>query len=378
MKKRTLIMIAAILLAVAVLVLVVLLNAPKTGKDETAQPTDVPAETQQTDASAQPAATSESKTLVVYNWYDYIDESVLEDFEKEYGIKVEYTMFTTVEEMYTKMTQGGGKYDIIVPSDYIIERLIKDGMLTAMDFEKMPNAKANLLSWMWEADYDKGNLFSVPYMWGTVGILYNKEMTGEDITSWSSLFDSKYQNNVFMLDSIRDTMGITLKYLGYNLSEEALAKVRDLLIKQKRDGIVQGYLVDEVKDKMVGDEAALAVMWSGDAMYAIEDNENLAYCVPKEGSNVWIDALCIPKTSENAEAAMKFIDFMCRPDIAQRNYDYIHYCSPIQQVVDGLSEEEKANPAVNPDSEVLARCDFFHDIMDYMDVYNKYWTEIGA
>ena len=320
-------------------------------------------------------------TLTVYNWYDYIDESVLEDFENETGIKVDYVMFTTVEEMYVKMTTGGGKYDIIVPSDYIIERLIKDDMLAPMDFDKMPNAKNNLLANMWNADYDLGNQYSVPYMWGTVGILYNTEYVDGEITSWASIFDPQYQRDVFMLDSIRDTMGVTLKYLGYNLnerSEEALAQVRDLLIKQKTDGIVQGYLVDEVKDKMVGGEAAMAVMWSGDAMYAIEDNDSLVYVVPEEGSNVWIDALCIPKDSQNYEAALKFIDFLCREDIAQRNYDYIHYCSPIRQVVESLDEEEAANPAVNPSQEIIARCDFFHDIMDYMDVYNKYWMEIRS
>ena len=330
---------------------------------------------------ALPFAARAEGTLTVYNWYDYIDESVLDDFTKETGIKVDYVMFTTVEEMYVKMTTGGGKYDIIVPSDYIIERLIKDDMLAPMDFDKMPNARANLLDSMWTADYDVGNAYSVPYMWGTVGILYNTEYVDEEIPSWASLFDPKYKRDVFMLDSIRDTMGVTLKYLGYNLnerSEEALAQVRDLLIKQKNDNIVQGYLVDEVKDKMVGGEAAMAVMWSGDAMYAIEDNDSLVYVVPEEGSNVWIDAMCIPKDSQNYEAALAFIDFMCREDIAARNYDYIHYCSPIRQVVENLDEEEAANPAVNPSQEIIDRCDFFHDIMDYMDVYNKYWMEIRS
>ena len=330
---------------------------------------------------ALPFAARAEGTLTVYNWYDYIDESVLDDFTKETGIKVDYVMFTTVEEMYVKMTTGGGKYDIIVPSDYIIERLIKDDMLAPMDFDKMPNARANLLDSMWTADYDVGNAYSVPYMWGTVGILYNTEYVDEEITSWASLFDPKYKRDVFMLDSIRDTMGVTLKYLGYNLnerSEEALAQVRDLLIKQKNDNIVQGYLVDEVNDKMVGGEAAMAVMWSGDAMYAIEDNDSLVYVVPEEGSNVWIDAMCIPKDSQNYEAALAFIDFMCREDIAARNYDYIHYCSPIRQVVENLDEEEAANPAVNPSQEIIDRCDFFHDIMDYMDVYNKYWMEIRS
>lgn len=325
--------------------------------------------------------------LVVYNWYDYIDEGVIDQFEKETGLKVKYVNFTTCEEMYTKMTSGGAKYDVIVPSDYIIERMIQENMLAEIDYEKAPNAKANLITGenasidMWTLDYDKGNRYSVPYMWGTVGILYNTDKTGGDISSWSSLYDPKYQNDVFMLDSIRDSMGVALKYLGYGLndhSEEALSAAADLLIKQKNDGIVQGYMVDEVKDKMVAGEAAMAVMWSGDAMYAIDLDENgvLRYVVPEEGSNVWVDALVISKNTEHYDAAMKFIDFMCRPDIAGKNYEYIHYASPIMQVVEALPEEEAANPAVNPGKEALDKCEFFHDIMDYMETYDKYWTKV--
>ena len=327
-----------------------------------------------------PTAALAEDTLVVYNWSDYIDESVLDMFTEETGIKIKYVMFTTCEEMYVKMTQGGGKYDVIVPSDYIIEKLIKEDMLAEIDYSKVPNAQG-LQSWMWDVAYDQGNQFSVPYMWGTVGILYNTEYVDGEITSWSSLYDPQYHKDVFMLDSIRDTMGTALKYLGYSLndrSDEALGKVRDLLVQQKNDGIVQGYLVDEVKDKMVAGEAAMAVMWSGDAMYAIEENDSLVYVVPEEGSNVWVDALCIPKNSENYDAALKFIDFLCRPDIAQMNYDYIHYASPLQEVVDNLDEEEAANVAVNPGDEIISNCEFFHDIMDYMDIYNKYWMEVRA
>ena len=322
-------------------------------------------------------------SITVYNSYDYIDESVLDDFTKETGIEVEYVMFTRQEEMYTQLTTGGGKYDIIFPSDYIIERLIKDGMLSEIDYEQCPNAKENLLDSMWNSDYDSGNVYSVPYMWGTMGILYNTELVKDEIYSWDSLFDPAYKRDVFMLDSMRDMMGLMLVYLGYDINstnEDELAEVRDLLIEQKQNNIVQGYLVDEVKDKMVGGEAAMAVMWSGDAMYAMDLDEDgvLAYTVPEEGSNVWIDAMCIPKNSENYEAALKFIDFMCRPDIAQRNYDYIHYASPIAQVVEELSEEEAENVAVNPTDEILERCYFFHDLMDQMELYNEYWMQIRS
>ena len=322
-------------------------------------------------------------TITVYNSYDYIDESVLDEFTAETGIEVEYVMFTRQEEMYTQITTGGGKYDIIFPSDYIIERLIKDDMLAEIDYDKCPNARENLLDKMWESDYDMGNVYSVPYMWGTMGILYNTEMVGDEVYSWDSLFDPQYRRDVLMLDSMRDMMGLMLVYLGYDINstnEDELAEVRDLLLEQKSNNIVQGYLVDEVKDKMVGGEAAMAVMWSGDAMYAMDLDEDgvLAYVVPEEGSNIWIDAMCVLKDSENYDAAMMFIDFLCREDIAARNYDYIHYASPIKQVVENLPEEEAANVAVNPDEEVIERCYFFHDLMDSMDIYNTYWMQIRS
>ena len=320
------------------------------------------------------------ETLVVFNAYDYIDEDIIKQFEEETGIKIKYTMFDTIENMYTKLTAGGSTFDVICPSDYMIERLIKEDMLAEIDYDKVPNAKG-LMSWLWDADFDEGLKHGVPYMWGTVGILYNTDYVDEEITSWSSIFDPKYQNDVFMLDSIRESMGLGLKYLGYSMnehSEEALSEVCDLLIKQKNDGIVQGYMIDEVKDKMVAGEAAMAVMWSGDAMYAIMENDSLKYVVPEEGSNIWVDCMCITKSSEHYEAALKFIDFLCRPDIALKNYEYIHYASPIEEIYDQIDPEEVANPAVNPGDEVVARCEYFHDIMDYSDIFNKYWLMVRA
>ena len=321
-----------------------------------------------------------STTLTVFNWFDYIDEDVIKMFEQETGIKVNYTNFTTNEEMFAKLEKGSGSYDVIFPSDYIIERMIKEDMLAELDLSKMPNV-ANLVDWCKKPDYDPDCKYSVAYMWGTVGILYNTEKVDGEVTSWSSLFDPAYERSVFMLDSIRDSFCVGLKYLGYSLNtqeEEALSAVKDLLLKQKADGIVAGYLVDETKDKMIAGEAAMAVMWSGDALYAMDGNENLRYVVPKEGSNVWIDGMCIPKASKNKEAAQKFIDFMCRPDIAEMNQDCIYYSSPIRQVVEGYSDEEKANEALNPTDEILERCEFFNDISGNMDLYDKIWMEVRA
>ena len=319
-------------------------------------------------------------TITVYNWYDYIDPTVIDMFTEKTGINVQYVNFTTNEEMYTKLEAGAGSYDVLFPSDYIIERMIANDELAPLDLSAMPNV-AGLIDWLKTPDYDPEGAYSVPYMWGTVGILYNEEYVDEPITSWKSLFDPRYQDDVFMLKSVRDTIGVTLKMLGYSVnenSEKALNEVRDVLIKQKQDGIVQGYMVDEVKEKMISGEAAMAVMWSGDAMYAIMGNDSLKYVVPEEGSNVWVDGMCIPKNAQNPDAAHKFIDFLCRPDIAYRNFECIYYASPITAVQDMMSEEDLANPALNPSEEALSKCEFFHDITENLDYYNRIWIDILA
>ncbi len=317
-------------------------------------------------------------TITVYNWYDYIDESVISMFEQETGISVKYANFTTNEEMYARLSSGAGDYDVIFPSDYIIERMIKEDMLEKLDMSAIPNA-AGVSQWLRTPDYDPEGAYSVPYMWGTVGLLYNTTMMPGEIDSWMPIFDPANQKAVFMLDSIRDSLGITLKYLGYSMNtrdEAALEAAKALLIQQKADGIVKGYLVDEVKDKMVAGEAPMAVVWSGDALYAMDQSEDLAYVVPKEGSNVWVDGMCIPKGSKNKALAEQFINFMCRPDIARMNMEYIYYSTPIQAVVDEMTDEEKNNATLNPPQDVIDRCEFFHDISGDMAKYDQIWMEI--
>ena len=332
----------------------------------------------QTDAPAETTRDFSGTTLTVFNWYDYIDPAVIELFEEETGITVKYVNFTTNEEMYTKLEAGAGTYDVLFPSDYMIERMIAHDMLAELDFSAMPNY-ANVMERLRNPSYDPEGKYSVPYMWGTLGYLYNSEMVDEELTSWSALFDEKYAGNVIMMNSLRDTVGLTLKYLGYSLNtrdEGELNAAKELLIQQKQSKIECGYLLDETKDKMVGGEAAIGVVYSGDAQYAIEKNENLVYVIPEEGSNIWVDGMCIPKSSKNVEAAQLFIDFMCRDDVAAMNFDYIYYCSPIQSVVDGLDEEEAAMNTINPSEEETARCEFFNDVEDCMDLYESVWMEI--
>ena len=329
-------------------------------------------------ACAMGSASASAEELTVFNWFDYIDPAVIDLFEDETGITVKYVNFTTNEEMYTKLEAGAGTYDVIFPSEYMIERMIAHDMLEELDLSAMPNF-ANVMDRLKDPSYDPGNRFSVPYMWGTLGYLYNTEMVDEELTSWSALFDEKYAGNVIMMNSMRDSISLALKYLGYSMNtrnEAELNEAKDLLIKQKQDKIQCGYLLDETKDKMVGGEAAIGVVYSGDAQYAIEKNENLVYVVPEEGSNIWVDGMCIPKGSKNVEGAMKFIDFLCREDIAAMNFDYIYYCSPIQAVVDGLDEEEAAQSTINPSEDVVSRCEYFNDVEDVMSLYENVWMEI--
>ena len=271
-----------------------------------------------------PAAHAEG-VVNVFNWEDYIDPEALTLFETETGIKVNYMNFTTNEDMMVQVRTNPSAFDVIFPSDYVIERLVKEDLLMELDMSLIPNA-AGTLEWLQNPSYDLDHKYSVPYMWGTVGILYDTTRVSGPIDSWSVLFDEEYKGEVFMLDSIRDSLGLALKYLGYSMNTRdplELNAAKDLLVKQKQDGIVKAYQVDETKDKMVGGEGILGVVWSGDAQYAIDLNENLAYSVPKEGSNVWVDGMVVPKAAKNPENANILINFLSRPDIARMNQDYI-------------------------------------------------------
>jgi spermidine/putrescine transport system substrate-binding protein len=318
------------------------------------------------------------KSITVYNWGDYIDETVLEDFEKEYGIEVTYDMFATNEDMYVKLNSGGASYDVIFPSDYMIARLIKEDKLQKIDMSKITNYK-HIGDEFKNLGYDPNNEYSVPYMWGTVGILYNTTMVDDPVDSWDILWNPKYEKNFFMLDSQRDSIAVALKKLGYSLNtrdEAELEAAKQELIKQ--GPLVLAYVGDEVKDKMISGEAAMAVVWSGDAIYMRWENEDLDYAIPKEGSNLWFDAMAIPKSSKNKEAAETFINFMTDPDIALRNAEYIGYSTPNTTARDMLDEEVRNDPAAYPDMSSLENCEVFEDLSDIIGVYNRIWDEVKA
>lgn len=318
----------------------------------------------------------DKKTLNVYNWGDYIDPSVIKDFEKEYNIKVNYSTFDTNEDMYVKVKSGGTSYDVLFPSDYIIEKMIREDMLLKLDMNNIPNYKY-IDDKFKNLEFDPNNEYSVPYMWGTVGIIYNKNMVKEDVDSWDILWDEKYSDQILMLNSQRDSIAVALLKLGYSMNTRdlnELEEAKELLVKQKP--LVYAYVGDEVKDMMIGEEAAMAVVWSGDAVFMKEQNENLEYAVPKEGTNLWFDNIVVPNTSKNKEEAELFINYLCKPEIALKNTDYIGYSTPNEGAYKLLPVELQEDEDAYPKDEDLVKTEIFKDPGEFVKEYSRIWTEV--
>ena len=321
--------------------------------------------------------------VYVYNWGEYIDPETLDMFEKETGIQVIYDEFDTNETMYPKVEAGASNYDVVCPSDYMIQKMIDNDLLQELNWDNIPNAKANIGAQYYEQSeaFDPGNRYAVPYCWGTVGILYNKTMVDEPVTSWSILWDEKYADSILMQDSVRDLFMLGLKSLGYSMNstdEKELNEAKDLLIQQKP--LVQAYVIDQVRDKMIGNEAALGVIYSGEAIFTQRENPDLEYVIPKEGTNVWIDGWVIPKNAENVENAEKFIDFMCRGDIALLNFDYITYSTPNTAAQALIEDDDIRNSKIAfPDLSQYDGLETFSYLGDDADaLYNDLWKEIKS
>ena len=320
--------------------------------------------------------------LVVYNWGEYIDPEVLTMFEEETGIDIVYEEFETNEILYPKISSGAIAYDVICPSDYMIQRMIENDLLSEINFDNIPNLKNIGKQYLEQSrQFDPENKYSVPYCWGTVGILYNKMMVDEPVDSWSILWDPKYKDNILMQDSVRDAFGVTLKYLGYSLNStdlDELTEAKNLLIEQKP--LVQAYVIDQVRDKMIGNEAALGVIYSGEAIYTQKENPNLEYVIPKEGSNIWIDSWVIPKNAEHKENAEKFINFLCRPDIALMNFEYITYSMPNEAARELIEDESIRNSEIAfPDLSKYDNLETFQYLGTEADqVYGDLWNKVKS
>lgn len=321
--------------------------------------------------------------VVVYNWGEYIDPDTLTQFEEETGIKVVYDEFETNEIMYPKIEAGASAYDVVCPSDYMIQKMIENDLLSEIDFDQMPNAKENIGAQYYEQarEFDPENKYSVPYCWGTVGILYNKTMVDEPIDSWSVLWDEKYKDNILMQDSVRDAFMVALKLKGYSMNsmdEKELQEAKDALIEQKP--LVQAYVIDQVRDKMIGNEAAIGVIYSGEAIYTQRENPDLEFVIPKEGTNVWLDCWVIPKNAPNKENAQKFIDFMCRDDIALKNFEYITYSTPNDAARALIEDEDIRNSEIAfPTLSDYEGLETFHYLGEEGDaLYNELWKEVKS
>ena len=315
----------------------------------------------------------------VYNWGEYIDMDVLKEFEKETGIRVNYSVFQSNEEMYSILRGGGAAYDVIIPSDYMISRLIDEGMLLELDFSNIPNytlidnAYKNL-------EYDPEGKYSVAYMTGTVGLIYNYAMIPEEITSWGALFDERFAGQMLMFDNPRDAFGIALKYLGYyqnTTNESEIREAFDLLVLQKP--LLQAYVMDQIFDKLESGEAAIGPYYAGDFLIMRESNPDLRFVRPVEGSNRFVDAMVIPVGARNKENAERFIDFMSSTDIALANMDYIWYASANFEAnelfEDELDPEDFEIMFASP--EALANCDVFTNLpAEILELYNTLWVEL--
>lgn len=316
--------------------------------------------------------------LNVYNWGEFIDESVLKDFEKKYpDIKINYEKYADNETMYTKIKNGGVNYDVLFPSDYMIARLIEENMLAKLDFSNIPNYKyidEKYKNW----SYDPRNEYSVPYMFGFVGILYDKTKIDGSTLTWDSLFAPKYEKSILIKNDMRDMLGIALKTLGYSMNstdENELEQAKQKLIEQKPN--VLGRVGDEGMDKMIAGEADMAVMYGGDALTCMRENENLDFVLPKEGVNYFVDAMVIPANAEHKKEAELFINFMCETDIALKNAEEIGYSTPQTEAYKLLPEDMKTDFAYPP-QEVFDKAEVYTYLGDKTELYDRIWTEFLA
>lgn len=324
-------------------------------------------------------------TLSVYNWGEYISDGSdgLMNIDKEFtaltGIKINQTNFATNEEMYAKIKSGGTNYDVIFPSDYMVARMLVEGMLEKIDYKNFPNAKY-LDPRFYSNSYDSGNVYSVPYSWNTVSIIYNKKLVTEKIDSWQILWDEKYKDQILMFDNSRDAFGLTLKMLGYSLNTQDPRELREAADKLKEEKpLVQAYVMDQIHNKMIGNEAALAPYYSGEATLMQADNPDIDVAFPKEGTNLFMDCVSIPLGARHKEAAEMYINFLNEPGVACDNIEYIGYSTPNLGAFQLLDDDIKNNPIIYPDQAILDNTEQFAYLSEETNLLmDQLWTEVLA
>ena len=324
-------------------------------------------------------------TLNVYNWGLYIsdgdDDSVdiLSAFEELTGIRINYTTFDSNESLYAKMRSGGASYDVIIPSDYMVGKMAAEGMLAELNFDNIPNFELigeDYLGWAFDPD----NTYSVPYTWGTTGIIYNTTLVEEPPASWADMWNVEYAGSILMFNNSRDAYAIAAKKLGLSLNPSSVEEVEQVMSELKNQKeMVQAYVMDEIFDKMEGCEAAMAPYYAGDALTMIDDNPDLAFVHPEEGVNFFVDCMCIPATSKHKEAAEMFINYMCEPDVGYCNIDYIGYSTPITEVWEMLDDELKYSEIAYPSDEVMEKAEVFDTLPDEVNsALDAQWSEMKS
>lgn len=324
--------------------------------------------------------TGDTVTLNVYNWGEYIDQDVLDMFTEQTGIEVNYTTYASNEEMYAKIVSGAASYDVIIPSEYMIAKMIDEGLLAEIHTENLENY--SLIGDEYKGlSYDPEEKYSVPYTWGTVVIVYNtKYVDEEDVADQSInlLWNEKYAGKILMFDNPRDAFALSLIKLGYSINTINPAEWQEAAdeLRNQKD-ILQAYVMDQIFDKMISEEAYIAPYYAGDAIVMMEENEDLAAYVPVEGANMFFDSMCILETSEHKEEAEKFIDFMCSTEISVMNAEEVWYAIPQLEAYEQLDPEQKDDPMVYPPQEVLDRCEVFVNLPeDVMQLQSQLWISL--
>ncbi|WP_413374206.1 ABC transporter substrate-binding protein [Paenibacillus taichungensis] len=320
---------------------------------------------------------SGGNTLTIYNWGDYIDPDLLKEFEQETGIKVIYQTFDSNEAMLTKIEQGGTTFDVAIPSEYAISKMKEENLLVPLDHSKLPNL-SNIDPRFMDLSFDEGNKYSIPYFWGTVGIVYNPELVdGLTFESWNDLWDPRLKNQILLLDGAREVIGMGLNSLGYSLNDTNEDHLQETLKKLSTlTPNVRAIVGDEIKMLMANEEAAVGLVWSGDASEIMDENEKLDYVVPEEGSNLWFDNMVIPKTASNIEGAHQFINFMLDPDHAARNTEYVGYSTPNAEALKLLPEDISEDERFYPDETLTGKLEVYNNLGKKMlSHYNDLFLE---
>lgn len=323
------------------------------------------------------SATTGGGSISIYNWGEYIDPELIDQFEEETNINVVYETFDSNESMMTKIEQGGTSYDVAMPSEYAIEKMKENDLLIPIDLDKIPNLE-NIDPYFLDLPFDPGNEYSVPYFWGTVGIAFNPELLdGQTFESWDDLWDPGLEQEVILVDGAREVIGMGLNSLGYSLNSKDSGQLREATDKLKTLGPnVKAVLGDEIVEMMRREEAAVALTWSGQAADMMFVNENIDFAVPEEGSNLWFDNMVIPKTAGNVEGAHQFINFMLDAEVAAQNTEYVGYSTPNQAATELMDPEVTADERFYPTEEMRERLEVYENLgLEMLGTYNELFLE---